>query len=133
MLVYNNAFGQTKFCEEDICVVEFNAGWNESNGAKYLDKLTDCGIKRILIDKGDWQKEFGIVVVPTIIVFNGKEVKRFQADITEAKELPTPDVTRMEFDMKDQMIRQTIITTQEDVTEIKEDIKRIEVKIDQLR
>jgi hypothetical protein len=56
-----------------------------------------------------------------------------QADITEAKELPTPDVTRMEFDMKDQMIRQTIINTQEDVTEIKEDIKRIEVKIDQLR
>ena len=56
-----------------------------------------------------------------------------QADITEAKELPTPDITRMEFDMKDQMIRQTIITTQEDVTEIKEDIKRIEVKIDQLR
>jgi len=56
-----------------------------------------------------------------------------QADITEAKELPTPDVTRMEFDMKDQMIRQTILTTQEDVKEIKEDIKRIEVKIDQLR
>ena len=55
-----------------------------------------------------------------------------QSDITEAKELPTPDVTRMEFDMKDQMIRQTILTTQEDVTEIKEDIKRIEVKIDQL-
>jgi len=56
-----------------------------------------------------------------------------QADITEAKNLPTPDVTRMEFDMKDQMIRQTIITTQEDVKEIKEDMKRIEVKIDQLR
>ena len=56
-----------------------------------------------------------------------------QADITEAKNLPEPDVTRMEFDMKDQMIRQTILTTQEDVTEIKEDIKRIEVKIDNLR
>ena len=55
-----------------------------------------------------------------------------QADITEAKELPTPDVTRMEFDMKDQMIRQTIITTQEDVKEIKEDIQRIEQKIDRL-
>ena len=41
-----------------------------------------------------------------------------QADIAEAKELPEapdPEVTRMEFDMKDQMIRQTIITTQEDV------------------
>jgi len=59
-----------------------------------------------------------------------------QADIAEAKELPTPpspEVTRMEFDMKDQMIRQTIITTQEDVGEIKEDIKRIEEKIDKLR
>ena len=82
ILVYNSAFGQTKFCEEDICVVEFNAGWNESNSADYLNKLTDCGIKRILIDKGDYQKEFGIVVVPTIIVFNGKEVKRFQADLS---------------------------------------------------
>ena len=59
-----------------------------------------------------------------------------QADIEEAKELPAPlppDVTRMEFDMKDQLIRQTIMTTQEDVGELKEDIKRIEEKIDKLR
>ena len=59
-----------------------------------------------------------------------------QADIAEAKELPAPlppDVTRMEFDMKDQLIRQTIMTTQEDVKEVKEDIKRIEEKIDKLR
>ena len=82
MLFFNTAFGQTKFCDEDLYVVEFNAGWNESNSADYLDELTDCGIKRILIDKGDWQKEYGIVVVPTIVVFNGKEVKRFQADLS---------------------------------------------------
>jgi|TARA_B100000085_G_scaffold215062_1_gene199336 hypothetical protein len=59
-----------------------------------------------------------------------------QADIEEAKELPAPlppDVTRMEYDMKDQLIRQTIMTTQEDVGELKEDIKRIEEKIDKLR
>ena len=59
-----------------------------------------------------------------------------QSDIAEAKQLPIPvepDVTRMEFDMKDQMIRQTIMTTQEDVGEIKEDIKRIEEKIDKLK
>ena len=52
-----------------------------------------------------------------------------QADIAEAKELPEPlppDVTRMEFDMKDQMIRQTIMTTQEDVKEIKKSIEKIE-------
>ena len=55
-----------------------------------------------------------------------------QADITEAKELPIPpepDVTRMEFDMKDQMIRQTIITTQEDVEDIKETLEKIEDKL----
>ena len=59
-----------------------------------------------------------------------------QADIAEAKELPVPlppEISRMEYDMKDQLIRQTIMTTQEDVTEIKEDIKRIEEKIDRLR
>ena len=59
-----------------------------------------------------------------------------QADIAEAKELPAPpdpEVTRMEFDMKDQMIRSTIMNTQSDVTEIKEDIKRIEEKLDKLR
>ena len=56
-----------------------------------------------------------------------------QADISEAKELPKPDITRMEFDMKDKNVRQTIMTTQEDVKEIKEDIRRIEDKIDQLR
>jgi hypothetical protein len=39
----------------------------------------------------------------------------------------------MEFDMKDQLIRQTIMSTQEDVGEIKEDIKRIEEKIDKLK
>lgn len=58
-----------------------------------------------------------------------------QNDIKEAAELPVPpdpEITRMEFDMKDQMIRQTILTTQGDVTEIKEDIKRIEEKIDDL-
>ena len=55
-----------------------------------------------------------------------------QADINEAKELPAPpdpEVTRMEFDMKDQMIRQTIITTQEDVKEIKQSIEKIEDKL----
>ena len=57
-----------------------------------------------------------------------------QAEIAEAKELPVieildPEVTRMEFDMKDQMIRQTIMTTQEDVKEIKESIEKIEDKL----
>ena len=55
-----------------------------------------------------------------------------QADIAEAKELPVipPDeVTRMEFNMKDQMIRNTIMETQEDVKEIKNSIEKLEDKL----
>ena len=55
-----------------------------------------------------------------------------QADIAEARELPSPadpEVTRMEFDMKDQMIRNTIITTQKDVEEIKGTLEKIEDKL----
>ena len=42
-----------------------------------------------------------------------------QADIAEAKKLPLPTdpiISRIEFDMKDKLIRQTIMSTQEDVT-----------------
>ena len=55
-----------------------------------------------------------------------------QADIAEAKELPLapdPEVSRMECDMKDQMIRNTIMNTQEDVKEIKVTLEKIEDKL----
>jgi hypothetical protein len=55
-----------------------------------------------------------------------------QAEIAEAKVLPLapdPEVTRMEFDMKDQMIRNTIMETQEDVKEIKNTLEKIEDKL----
>ena len=55
-----------------------------------------------------------------------------QADIADAKELPVPsdpEVTRMEFDMKDKMIRQTIMDTKSDVEEIKETLEKIEDKL----
>ena len=58
-----------------------------------------------------------------------------KADIAEAKELPKPidpDITRVEIEMKDQLILQTIISTQEDVSEIKKNMQRIEDKIDKL-
>ena len=45
------------------------------------------------------------------------------------KEIPEAEVTRMEFDMKDQMIRQTILTTQSDVEEMKKSLEKIEDKL----
>ena len=59
-----------------------------------------------------------------------------QSDIAEAKKLPLPpdpEITRMEYDMKDQLIRQTIMTTQDDVKEIKGHMLRLEEKIDDLK
>ena len=59
-----------------------------------------------------------------------------QGDIAEAKKLPLPpdpEITRMEYDMKDQLIRQTIMSTQEDVKAIKDQMIRVEEKIDKLK
>tara|TARA_R110001606_G_C15164646_1_gene627420 strand:- start:4 stop:279 length:276 start_codon:yes stop_codon:yes gene_type:complete len=56
-----------------------------------------------------------------------------QADIAEAKELPKPDITRMEFNMKDENIRNTIIETRDDVKKLEERMIRMEDKIDALR
>ncbi len=59
-----------------------------------------------------------------------------QSDIAEAKKLPLPpdpEITRMEYDMKDQLIRQTIMSTQDDVKDIKSQMIRMEDKIDKLK
>ena len=48
-----------------------------------------------------------------------------QADIQEAKELPEPPVSRTEYDLKDQMIRNSIMNTEEKVDDIKEDTRSI--------
>ena len=71
-------------------------------------------------------------VVVTLVMVVGVYFS-LKADIELAKELPEPEVGRTEYDLKDQMIRNTIIETQKDVTEVKEtqkemrdDVKNIE-------
>jgi len=59
-----------------------------------------------------------------------------QADIDEAKllpEPPKPEVTQMEFKMKDEYIRASILKTEEDVKEIKDDIKYLREKMDNIK
>tara|TARA_R100001244_G_scaffold129994_1_gene101825 strand:+ start:300 stop:569 length:270 start_codon:yes stop_codon:yes gene_type:complete len=70
-----------------------------------------------------------MITIGTMIVVISTMWFTLKADIAEAKVLPQPDVTRIEFDMKDELIRQTIMTTQDDVKEIKEDIKMIKQKL----
>ena len=52
-----------------------------------------------------------------------------QSDIAQAKELPAPVIDRVEYDLKDELIRQTIMDTQEDVEEIKETIDKIDERL----
>ena len=68
---------------DGIVVVEFNASFNKQNSVDWIEKLSDCTTDRVDIAASpQLQVEHKIVVVPTIIVFNeGKEVKRFQANI----------------------------------------------------
>jgi|TARA_R100000951_G_scaffold75518_1_gene63672 hypothetical protein len=52
-----------------------------------------------------------------------------QADIQEAKELPVPEISRTEYDLKDRLIRETIMNTGEKVEENSESLKKIDDKL----
>ena len=92
MLVGGMSMNAQNLCGSDICVVQFNASWNESNSVDYLDKLTDCEVMNVNIDEGTYQSDYKIGVVPTILVFNGKEVERFQANIMMQMEATRKEV-----------------------------------------
>ena len=52
-----------------------------------------------------------------------------QADIAQAKELPVPVIDRIEYDLKDELIRQTIMDTQEDVEMILDKLDKLDERI----
>ena len=52
-----------------------------------------------------------------------------KADIEEAKALPKPQIERIEYDLKDELIRQTIMDTQEDVESILNKLEKLEERI----
>ena len=68
---------------KDITVVEFWAGWNESNQFNELNKLNDCNIYRIdIMSSMDVQMNHNVTAIPTVIIFdNGVEKTRFKPNI----------------------------------------------------
>lgn len=52
-----------------------------------------------------------------------------QADIQRAMELPEPVIERVEYDLKDELIRQTIMDTQDDVEMILEKMEKLEERL----
>ena len=93
MIVAETSYGQIK-------VVQYNADWNKDNSADWIDKLTDVKTKAY-VDIGkdiEAQKKYKISVVPTIIILkDGEEVARFQADLS-FKMLATREEVQEEID-----------------------------------
>ena len=56
-----------------------------------------------------------------------------KAEVELAKELPPAEVGRMEYDLKDQLIRETIMNTQTDVEDIKTQLDKMEERLFELR
>jgi len=56
-----------------------------------------------------------------------------QADIQIAKELPVPAVSRTEFDLKDELVRSTIMSNAKNIEEMKAQLDKIENRIFELR
>jgi len=56
-----------------------------------------------------------------------------KSDIALAMTLPEPEVSKTEYELKDKIIREAVLTTQEDVKEIKSTLEKLEVRIYELK
>ena len=65
-------------------VIHFNASWNDANKVEWVSKLKECDIEFMdIAPNPDIAKKYGVVVVPTIIIFEyDEEVHRYQADLS---------------------------------------------------
>tara|TARA_R110002051_G_scaffold101046_1_gene171736 strand:+ start:93 stop:473 length:381 start_codon:yes stop_codon:yes gene_type:complete len=94
MLLSSSAKAQSPCGNDGLCVVQFNAGFNEANKVAWLGELNEC--ENTFIDIQIDAKAAGkykIVVVPTILIFNGEEeVGRFQANIMMQMEATKEDI-----------------------------------------
>jgi hypothetical protein len=90
-----SSYGQDICAEEGgICVIQFNASFNATNSVDWFEELTDCSISDVdIMTNIELQKKYKIVVVPTILILdNGEEVARFQANIMMTMESTREEV-----------------------------------------
>ena len=85
---------KTELCGDGICVVQFNAKFNAANEVQWLNELTDCTTATVdIMADPSLPNDYKIVVVPTILVMeDGEEVERFQANIMMSMEATKEDV-----------------------------------------
>ena len=103
MIMSQTTFSQSPCGGDGICVVQFIAGFNESNKVTWVGELEECVTKFIDIQKNTKAvSKYKIVVVPTIIIYSGgEEAARFQANI-----MMTMEATKKEIQNKiDEVIK----------------------------
>jgi len=74
----------TNLAKAQVVVIHFNAAWNAAHDVEWIEDLSDCDVEYIdIAKKPALQKEYSIVVVPTIVVLQyDEEKKRYQADLS---------------------------------------------------
>jgi|TARA_R110000787_G_C13157468_1_gene419278 hypothetical protein len=72
-----------------------------------------------------------VIIISFVVSFVGMYFA-LQKDIDLAKELPKPQVTRTEYDLKDQLIRETIMNTQKKVEDNSNKLDKIDEKLYQI-
>ena len=98
--------------------------------AKQLDENHKIGID---ID-GDGKPDIGIslktigAIIFGIISLTGVWLS-LKSDIALAMEMPKPVIDRVEYDLKDELIRQTIMDTQDDVEQILEKLDKLDERV----
>jgi len=94
MILCSSAKAQSPCGSDGICVVQFNAGFNEANKVTWVGDLDECDTKFIDIQVNTKAAgKYKIVVVPTIVIYNGEEeVARFQANIMMQMEATLKEV-----------------------------------------
>ena len=55
-----------------------------------------------------------------------------KADIALAMEKPEPEISKVEYELKDELVRQTIMDTQEDVDLILDKLEKLEERVYEL-
>ena len=73
-----------------------------------------------------------LVVIGSVLVTTVGMWFTLQAEIEEAKKLPPSEVSRTEYDLKDQLIRETIMNTQQKVEENSNKLDDIDTKLYEL-
>jgi|TARA_R100000081_G_C4724095_1_gene119644 hypothetical protein len=90
--------------------------------------MADLDIEEIKKKKFNISVENLITIGMVVVTVTGMWYS-IQGELEEGKRLPEPEVSRTEYDLKDQLIRENIINTNKKVEEIDETVKKIDEKL----